>query len=330
MARTSNRRDFLARSAHAGAGIALGAVTFGTVTVATGRTLSAASPAAAISGAPAVAASTAPRFKISLAEWSFHRTIGAGKLDNLDFAKTANELGIDGVEYVNQFFKDKAKDKKYLRDLKLRAAGEGVWSVLIMIDGEGALGAPDAAKRTEAVENHHKWVEAAQYLGCHSIRVNAQSSGSYDEQIKLAADGLRRLTEFADPFGISVIVENHGGLSSNGKWLATVMKTVDHPGCGTLPDFGNFHLGGGEWYDRYQGVEELMPFAKAVSAKSHEFDASGAETKTDYTRMLKIVAAAGYHGYVGIEWEGGKPDEMEGIRLTKRLLERVRSELAAG
>ena len=199
-----------------------------------------------------------------------------------------------------------------------------------MIDGEGALGAPDAAKRTEAVENHHKWVEAAQYLGCHSIRVNAQSSGSYDEQIKLAADGLRRLTEFADPFGISVIVENHGGLSSNGKWLATVMKTVDHPGCGTLPDFGNFHLGGGEWYDRYQGVEELMPFAKAVSAKSHEFDASGAETKTDYTRMLKIVAAAGYHGYVGIEWEGGKPDEMEGIRLTKRLLERVRSELAAG
>ena len=198
-----------------------------------------------------------------------------------------------------------------------------------MIDGEGAVGAPDAGQRKKAVENHHRWVEAAQYLGCHAIRVNASSRGSYDEQVKLAADGLRQISEFAAPFGISVIVENHGGLSSNGGWLAKVIKTVDHPGCGTLPDFGNFSLGGGKWYDRYKGVTELMPFAKAVSAKSHSFDSKGNETKTDYIKMMKIVLAAGYHGYVGIEWEGGRPGEMDGIALTKKLLERVRDELSA-
>ena len=146
--------------------------------------------------------------------------------------------------------------------------------------------------------------------------------------MKLAADGLRRLTEFAKPYGIGVIVENHGGLSSNGAWLASVMKTVDHPGCGTLPDFGNFHLGGGKQYDRYKGVTELMPFAKAVSAKSHSFDAAGNETRTDFMKMMKIVIDAGYHGYVGIEGEGGKPGEMDGIKLTKKLLETCRDKLS--
>ena len=171
-------------------------------------------------------------------------------------------------------------------------------------------------------------VEAAALLGCHTIRVNAQSSGDYDDQLKCAADGLRQLTEYTDKRKINVVVENHGGLSSNGAWLAAVIKRVNHPRCGTLPDFGNFHLGGGEWYDRYKGVEEMMPFAKAVSAKSHEFDSDGNETKTDYRRMLKIVLAAGYHGHVGVEYEGSKLSEPEGIKATKRLLERVRKELS--
>ena len=270
-----------------------------------------------------------PLFKISLAEWSLHRTINDGKLDNLDFpAFTKREFGIDAVEYVNQFFKDKAQDAAYLAELNQRASDNGVTNVLIMIDGEGSLGASDNAKRTEAIENHYKWVEAAKTLGCHSIRVNAHSEGSYDEQMKLAADGLRRLNEFGDKHGIGVIVENHGGLSSNGAWLAGVMKMVDHPNCGTLPDFGNFRVSDTEEYDRYQGVRELMPYAKGVSAKSHEFDSQGNEVRTDYMKMIKIVLDAGYHGYIGIEWEGGQPDEVEGIRLTQRLLERVRQRLA--
>jgi L-ribulose-5-phosphate 3-epimerase len=283
-----------------------------------------AAAAAAVALRPVFAADGKPLFKISLAEWSLHKAIFGKKLDNLDFPATAKkEFGIDAVEYVNQFFKDKASDQKYLADLKNRCETEGVKSLLIMCDGEGALGDQDEAKRKQAVENHYKWVEAAKFLGCHSIRVNAQSQGSYEEQLGRAADGLSRLSEFAKQHELNVIVENHGGLSSNGKWLAAVMKKVDLPNCGTLPDFGNFHD-----YDRYQGVEETMPFAKGVSAKSHDFDEQGNETKTDYAKMMKIVLAHDYHGYVGIEYEGSKLDEYAGIRATKKLLERTREQLS--
>ncbi|MGH9834756.1 MAG: sugar phosphate isomerase/epimerase family protein [Blastocatellia bacterium] len=271
-----------------------------------------------------------PLFRISLAQWSLHRTLFDKKLDNLDFAKTAkNDFGIEAVEYVNQFFKDKAQDQKYLAEMKKRASDLGVKNVLIMIDAEGALGDADEAKRKQAVENHYKWVEAAKFLGCHSIRVNAQSQGSYEEQMDRAADGLRRLTEFGDKYKINVIVENHGGLSSNGAWLAAVIKKVNHPRCGTLPDFGNFNLGGGQRYDIYKGVQELMPFAKGVSAKSGEFDDQGNEVRIDYRRMMKIVLDAGYRGYVGIEYSGNKLSEPDGIRATKKLLERVRDEFSA-
>jgi sugar phosphate isomerase/epimerase len=266
-----------------------------------------------------------PPFKISLAEWSLHKSIFGKKIDHLDFAKIANkEFGLDGVEYVNQFFKDKAKDEKYLGEMKTRASDLGVKSLLIMIDGEGALGDPDDAKRTTAVENHYKWCEAAKFLGCHSIRVNAQTDNNkYEEGMKWAADGLRRLSEFAAQHKLNVIVENHGGLSSNGKWLAATIKSVGLENCGTLPDFGNFGS-----YDRYMGVEETMPYAKAVSAKSHDFDAEGNETKTDYIKMMKIVLAHKYHGYVGIEYEGSKLEEMEGIRATLKLLQKCQKELA--
>lgn len=271
-----------------------------------------------------------PLFTISLAEWSIHRTLNApdAKMTNLDFPAFAKrECGIDAVEYVNQFFMDKAKDEKYLTELKKRCDDEGVTSVLIMCDGEGNLGDPDDAKRKTAVENHHKWADAAKFLGCHSIRVNAHSEGSREEQAKLAADGLRQLSEYAAPLKINVIVENHGGLSSDGSWLSGVIKSVGLENCGTLPDFGNFQTAPGVWYDRYKGTEELMPYAKGVSAKSHVFDAAGNETKTDYLKMMKIVLDAGYHGRVGIEFEG-EGDEKAGIMATKKLLERVREELA--
>lgn len=275
------------------------------------------------------AADDSPLFKISLAEWSLHRAIFAKELDHLDFAKTAKEeFGIDAVEYVNQFFFDKAANASYIQEMKTRAADSGVRSLLIMVDREGALGDPDEAKRIQAVENHKKWIAAAAELGCHSVRVNAASKGTYEEQLDLAADGLWRLTQIAEDHNLSVIVENHGGLSSNGAWLAEVMRKVDHPHCGTLPDFGNFRIQGDEWYDRYKGVEELMPFAHAVSAKTHDFDEDGNETNTDYMKMMKIVLDAGYHGYVGIEYEGKKLDEKAGIQASLELLKRVRSELA--
>lgn len=280
-----------------------------------------------------------PLWKLSLAQWSLHKELFDKKIDNLDFAKTAkSEWGIDGVEYVNQFFKGKAGDESYLGEMKKRAAGEGVHSLLIMVDGEGKLGDPDEAKRKQAVNNHYKWVEAAKFLGCHAIRVNAASGGTYQEQVKLAADGLRALSEFGAKHDISVIVENHGGLSSNGAWLAEVIKTVDHKGCGTLPDFGNFGIDKkkGDWYDRYTGTKELMPYAKAVSAKTYDFDESRPfvtidsrwKKETDFLRMMKIVVDAGYTGYVGIEYEGHGLPEREGIQKSKELLDRVHAKLS--
>jgi len=309
MTQTSSRRDFLKQTTAFSAGLAFSGwagSTFAATTL------------------------NQPLFEISLAEWSLHRALKGGKMDNLDFAKvTKEEFGISAVEYVNQFFKDKAGDKKYLAEMNKRASDVGVKNLLIMIDGEGALGDPDAKKRTQAIKNHHQWVEAAKTLGCHSIRVNARSNGGYEEQQKLAANGLRRLTEFAAKYDINVLVENHGGLSSNGAWLAGVMKMVNLPGCGTLPDFGNFVIDRktGEQYDRYKGVKELMPYAKAVSAKTHDFDKDGNEINTDYVKMMKIVLDAGYHSYVGIEYEGKKLDEHAGIKASKKLLLKVREEL---
>ncbi len=268
-------------------------------------------------------------FKISLAEWSLNRTLFSGKLTNMEFpAKAKNDFGIHAVEYVNQFFMDKAEDEEYLGELKSRTADLNVQNVLIMIDREGALADTDEAKRKEAVEKHYKWVEAAKFLGCHSIRVNTYTSSTDANTAKSAAvDGLSRLVEFATPYGINIIVENHGGFSSNGQWLADVMRQVNKANCGTLPDFGNFCIKGGpngceEMYDRYKGVTELMPFAKGVSAKTGEFDASGNDVDTDYMKMMKIVKDAGYRGYVGIE-SGSKTDEDQAIRLTKTLLEKV-------
>ena len=264
-----------------------------------------------------------PLFKISLGEYSLHRALDARKLDHLDFARVAKETyGINAIEYWSTPFGGKVTQADYLAELNKRAKDLGVRQLLILIDNEGDLGDPDNQKRAQAVDNHKKWLEGAKTLGCHSIRVNARSEGSYDEQLKLAVDGLHRLTELGATYGLNVIVENHGGLSSNGKWLSAVMKQVNLPNCGTLPDFGNF----GD-YDRYLGTQEMMPYAKAVSAKSREFDDAGNEVQTDYHKILKIVVDAGYHEYLGIEYEGTKHTEPEGILLTKRLLERVRETL---
>ena len=264
-----------------------------------------------------------PWFQISLAQWSLHRELGSKALKHLSFPiKAKQSFGISAVEYVSTFFEGWEIDEKYVAELKRITDYNGITNVLIMVDGEGSLGAADKIERNEAVKNHHKWVEVAKALGCHSIRVNARGTGSADELKKTSADGLHSLSEYAENYDIGVIVENHGGLSSNGAWLASVMKEVNMENCGTLPDFGNFKISAEEEYDRYKGVKELMPYAKGVSAKSHDFDAEGNEIHTDYDKMMKIVKNSGYRGYIGIEYEGGDFTEDEGIMLTKRLLER--------
>ena len=267
-------------------------------------------------------------FEISLAEWSFHRALSAKKMTNLDFPAIAKkQFGISVVEYVNQFFKDKAEDTAYLSELLKRCSDNGIKNHLIMIDGEGGLGETDKAKRNQAVENHYKWVDAAKYLGCTTIRVNAYGIGDREEVQKSAIEGLSKLGEYGEKENINVIVENHGGYSSDGQWISTVMKKVDKKNVGTLPDFGNFCIKREkdkclEEYDRYKGVKEMMPFAKGVSAKTYDFDEKGNCVETDYVKMMKIVKDAGFKGYVGIEYEGNKISEEEGIKKTKELLSR--------
>ena len=272
-------------------------------------------------------------FKISLAQWSLHKSLGRddnkATMDNLDFAAKARSFDIDGLEYVNAFFKDKAKDTAYLNEMIKRADDNGCKNLLIMIDGEGNLGDLDEKKRMEAVENHYQWVDAAKHMGCHSIRVNAAGEGTAEEVAAAAVLGLGKLAEYGKSAGLNIIVENHGGYSSDGSWLSGVMKQINMDNCGTLPDFGNFCLERGEgWkcvkeYDRYKGIEELMPFAKAVSAKSNVFDAEGNERNMDFLRIMKTVKNHGYRGYVGIEFEGNEISEDEGIIATKKLLEKV-------
>ena len=289
----------------------------------------------ACSSSKAAASSSSPFFyEISLAEWSLHKALFANKITNLDFPGIAKkQYGISVVEYVNQFFKDKANDTKYLGELLTRCKDNGVTNHLIMCDGEGSLGDLEAAKRKQAVENHYKWVDAAKYLGCRTIRVNAFGEGGAEEVQKAAIESLSQLGEYAGKVGLNVIVENHGHYTSDGNWMVGLMKGVNRNNVGVLPDFNNFCVkreGGGTWsgkcieeYDRYKGVQQMMPFAKGASAKTIDFDANGNCVETDYVRMLQIIKDSGFKGYIGIEYEGEKVSEDEGIRKTKALLEKV-------
>ncbi len=299
--------------------------------------------AAAITQRAANAAAQAEGTRFSLAQWSLNKSFfgkgGVPKRDQLEFAQVAAEIGATGLEYVNQFFMDKAEDKSYLGEMQKRAADHGVKSLLIMCDKEGNLGDPDAAKRQLTVQNHLKWLDAAAFLGCHAIRVNAASDPKLPagEQLKLAAEGLHSLCVEGDKRGLNVIVENHGGLSSNGKWLTAVMKAADHPRVGILPDFGNFYINRdtGELYNPYQGVREFMPWVKgAVSVKAYDWDTGagelytedrreGREISLDYGRLISIVIKAGYKGFLGIEYEGEKHPEIEGIKRTKVAIEKA-------
>jgi len=277
--------------------------------------------------------------EISLAQWSLHRALQSGRMDNLEFPSIAREkFDIGAVEYVNQFFggkkmgfKEAAKDTKYLNELLKRSIDAGVVNHLIMIDDEGPLALPNDDQRLPAVENHKKWIEAAKYIGCKTVRVNLHGEGESAAKKSASIDSLGKLGAFAATMGINVVVENHGSDSSNGKWVADVMQKVNLSNVGTLPDFGNFcisHPWGqtqdpcSDMYDRYTGVTEMLPFAKGVSAKTYDFDEKGNQPKMDYGKLMEIVKSSSFKGYIGIEYEGFNDNEEEGIRKTKALLQR--------
>ena len=281
----------------------------------------------------------APSLEISLAEWSLHRGLKGGTIDHLDFPSIASkQFGINVVEYVNgcfgsykRDFKEAGKDMVYLRELLKRSKNAGVTNHLIMVDDEGFLARPEDKERLAAVENHKKWIDAAKYLECKTVRVNLHGPGETAAKKTASIDSLSRLGEFAKSMNINIVVENHGSDSSKGFWVADVMRQVNKTNVGTLPDFGNFCISH-EWgttqgecaeiYDRYKGVEELLPFAKGVSAKTYDFDVNGEQPKIDYKRLMDLVKASGFKGYIGIEFEGETQPEDEGIRKTKALLQK--------
>jgi sugar phosphate isomerase/epimerase len=277
--------------------------------------------------------SNTKELKISLAEWSIHRSLESGTLKAEDFASIAkNDFGIDAVEYVNSFYKDHATDQVFWEKMRAKSDSLGVKNLLIMVDEEGDLGNPKAEERMKAVENHYKWVDAAHILGCHSIRINAFGDGSKEEVQAAMVDALKELGTYAAKSNINVLIENHGLYSADGKWVTEIMRQVNMPNVGTLPDFGNWctsHKWGStepgkecnEVYDRYLGVSEFLPYAKGVSAKSYVFDEQGEEKIIDYSKMLKMVKNSDFSGYIGIEYEGSPMSEPDGIRATKALLE---------
>ena len=301
-----NRREFVKRSS-----------------LLTGAVLAGAGCAASTS-----TSSAEPIFRISLAQWSINPSFFEGPLDNLDFAPTAREHGFEAIEYVNQFFKDKAEDMAYLNEMNRIADSEGITNVLIMIDGEGRIGDPDEATRDQAVQNHFKWVEAAAHLNCHAIRVNAHSgSGTWEEQLGWTADGYRQIVEHGDEHGVSVIIENHGGFSSDPRWLVELMETVDHPRAGVLPDTGGFSRGDDDAddagiFDPYEAVEMLAPYAKGMSIKGTTDLPSGEEVEGDFERFMRIALDSGWRGYAGIEY-----GRIDGISAAREKLEAARTAL---
>lgn len=277
--------------------------------------------------------------KISLAQWSMNKSFFSGKKDAMDFAIHASAMGFEGIEYVNQFYFDQLKNgttssknvSSLAKTLNSRAKDNNISNVLIMVDVEGNLADSSSAEIKTAIEQHKKWVELAAEIGCHSIRVNLAGEKDSQKWVDQSVKGLTGLCEFSKTMGVNVIVENHGGLSSNAALLAKVMKQTNLDNCGTLPDFGNFCIssvwgndsGCKESYDMYKGVAELMPFAKSVSAKSYDFDYNGNETKIDYARMMGIVKENNYDGYIGVEYEGSRLGEKEGIMATKNLIQHL-------
>ena len=280
-----------------------------------------------------------PDIRISLAEWSFHRALESGKMDHLDFPSRAkNEFGISVVEYVNGFFggtkmnfREAAKNIAYLNEMLKRSQDAGVINHLLMCDDEGPLSSTNEKERLESVDNHKKWIEAAKILGCATVRVNLHGEGSADDRKKASVDALSRLGEFAKPFQLNVVVENHGSVTSNADWLTDVMIQVGKDNVGTLPDFGNFCIshpwgtiqeGCTDMYDIYKGIQQLLPYAKGVSAKTYDFDTKGEQPLMDYKRLIDIVKASGFKGYIGIEYEGINQPEDEGVLNTQKLLKK--------
>ena len=294
------------------------------------------------------------KMDIGLQMYSFAPLIMQGKFDLLGFPDLVkNTYGINGAEYWSIPFMGRENDKDFLNDLKRRSDDIGVDNLIILVDdidiktmqSGPSLASSNKNDRDTAIDYHKKWVDVAKNIGCHSIRINLRSEEENDQKIlENSSESISKLIEFSKQDNISIVIENHGGITGDADWLVSLMKNVDSKHLGTLPDFGtyNFCIKRGnlnfqslsenceDQYDKYLGVKKLMPYAKGVSAKSHEFDKDGEELSTNYSRMIKIISESNYKGYITIEYEGAMKgmfggegtylNPHEGILATKKLI----------
>ena len=267
-------------------------------------------------------------FKISIAAWSVHREVRSGKLKLIDACRfLREEYDVDGFELVNTLLE--VPTAEYVRKFRAEAQRFHLAIPLIMCDGEGDFGSVDPDERRRAVRYHTKWMYVASDLGCHSIRVNwrgAPEGAEKDPALVLAftersIDAYAEMARIGGENGLNVIIENPGGISSPPEMLLGLIKAVNSPRFGTLPDWGGFP----DDVDRYDAVDKMMPYAKGVSAKCYDFGPDGRETKIDFERMVQIcVDKHGYHSFLGIEFEGDRLTERQGMRAAKDLLVKLR------
>ena len=294
------------------------------------------------------------KLDIGLQMYSFAPLIMQGKFDLLGFPDLVkNTYGINGAEYWSIPFMGRENDKDFLNDIKRRSDDNGVDNLIILVDdidiktmqSGPSLASSNKNDRDTAIDYHKKWIDVAKEIGCHSIRVNLKSDESDNKKIlDNSSESISRLIEFSKQDNISIVIENHGGITADADWLVSLIKNVDNKYVGTLPDFGdyNFCVDRGalnfddigkvckNQYDKYLGVKKLMPYAKGVSAKSHEFGKDGEELSTNYSRMIKIISESNYKGYITIEYEGAMMgmfggegtylNPHEGILATKKLI----------
>jgi L-ribulose-5-phosphate 3-epimerase len=245
--------------------------------------------------------------RISLAQWALNQEIRAGELTNLDFPRIAREeFGIGAIEFVNTLFA--VPTYGYLRKLKQNAVDHGVKMLVMMVDDEGDPVAPSRKERDQFVINHRKWVDIAQFLGCHSVRTNCigRSTSSKSEALKWAAESYTRLLEYALSAKVSVVIENHGGLSDDPDWMVDLIKEVGNPHFGSYIDW--------RWrdpavWDNYAYTKKLLPYAKGISYKKQP-------TVEHLGKLVQLSRDSGYQGYYGIEEKG-----FDNIKLSKTLLE---------
>jgi len=246
---------------------------------------------------------------ISLAQWALVEEISAGKWNNLDFPRIAREdFDLDGIEFVNTFFE--VPTEGYLKKLKQNAVACEVEMLLIMVDDEGDGCEATNAGRKQFAINHRKWVDIANYLGCHAIRTNCRGPEKVDrtEALKWAAESYHMLLEYAGPANISIVIENHGGISNDPDWMVSLMNEVEDPAFGTYPDWREPTSG----FDNYTYLQKTLPWAKGMSYRNQP-------TEELTAKMIGLSNDSGYKGWYGIE-SNGREEIRKGIELLKKYL----------